>query len=145
MMVRVDTVAATQLVAEAYGFIEDIQVGRRDDYEDGYPELFAESFELVLPPTYPEGGQTFRGPDGLKRWIESIREIWDEWRMEQERFVVAGDQVVVLIRIVARGDLSGVELDRETAHVWSVADGRVTRCEVYFDRSEALDEVEPPA
>jgi ketosteroid isomerase-like protein len=140
MMTRVDTVAATQLVAEAYGFIEDIQVGRRDDYEDGYADLFAESFELMLPPSYPEGEQTFRGREGLKRWIESIREIWDEWRMEQERFIVAGDRVVVLIRIVARGDLSGVELDRETAHIWSVADGRVTKCEVYFDRSEALGE-----
>ena len=52
-----------------------------------------------------------------------------------------GDRVVVLIHVLARGHLSGVELDRETAHVWSVADDRVTKCQVYFDRSEALDEV----
>jgi ketosteroid isomerase-like protein len=141
MMVRVDTVVATQLVRDGYRFIEDVQEGRRDDYESGYAECFADAFELVLPPTYPEGGQTFRGRAGLKRWIDSIREIWDEWRMEQERFVVAGDQVVTLIHVVARGHLSGVGLDRETAHVWSIADGRLTRCEVYFDRSEALDEV----
>jgi ketosteroid isomerase-like protein len=141
MMPSVDTVAATQLVRDAYRFIEDIQVGRRDDYEDGYPECFAESYELLLPPGYPEGEQVFRGRAGLKRWIDSIREIWDEWRMEQERFIVAGEQVVVLVHIVARGHLSGVGLDRETAHIWSIADDRVTRCEVYFDRSEALDEV----
>ena len=61
--------------------------------------------------------------------------------MEQERLIFAGDQVVALIRICARGHLSGVALDRETAHIWSIADGRVTKCEVYFDRSEALDEV----
>jgi ketosteroid isomerase-like protein len=140
MMPSVDTVAATQLVRDAYRFIEDIQVGRRDDYEDGYPECFAESYELLLPPGYPEGEQVFRGRAGLKRWIDSIREIWDEWRMEQERFIVAGEQVVVLVHIVARGELSGVELDRETAHIWSIADGRVTRCEVYFERSEALEE-----
>jgi ketosteroid isomerase-like protein len=97
----------------------------------------------VLPPGYPEGEQTFRGRAGLKRWIKSITEIWDEWRMEQERFVVAGDQIVVLIRVVARGHLSGVALDRETAHIWSIANGHVTRCEVYFDRSEAMDAVTP--
>jgi ketosteroid isomerase-like protein len=138
MMPPVDTVAATQLVRDAYRFIEDIQLDRRHDYEDGYPERFAESFELCLPPGYPEGEQVFRGRTGLKRWIEGIREIWDEWRMEPERFIPAGERVVVLIHIVARGDLSGVELDRETAHIWSIADDRVTRCEVYFDRSEAL-------
>ena len=137
-MIPVDRAVAVDLVRDAYGFIEDVQLGRRRDYEDGYPETFSESFELLLPATYPEGEQVFRGRDGLKRWIESIREIWDEWRMEQERFVPAGEQVVVLVRIVARGHLSGVGLDRETAHVWSIAAGRVTRCEVYFDRDEAL-------
>jgi ketosteroid isomerase-like protein len=141
MMVHVDTVVAAQLVRAGYRFIEDVQEGRRDDYESAYAQCFAETFELVLPPTYPEGGQTFRGRAGLKRWIDSIREIWDEWRMEQERFVVAGGQVAVLIHVVARGHLSGVALDRETAHVWSIADGLLTRCEVYFDRSEALDAV----
>jgi ketosteroid isomerase-like protein len=136
--VRVETESAIELVRDGYRFIEDVQTGRRDDYESGYTDFLAEAFELVLPPSYPEGGQTFRGRAGLKRWIDSIREIWDEWRMEQERFVVAGDRVVVLIHIVARGHMSGVGLDRETAHIWSLADGRLTRCEVYFDRDEAL-------
>jgi ketosteroid isomerase-like protein len=139
MMVRADTAVAIDLVRDAYRFIEDVQVGRREDYDEGYAEIFSEQFELLLPPGYPEGEQVFRGRAGLKRWIGSIREIWDEWRMEQERFIVAGDRVVVLIRVVARGHLSGVALDRETAHIWSIADGGVIRCEVYFDRSEALD------
>jgi ketosteroid isomerase-like protein len=141
MMVRAERVATTELVAEAYRFIEDVQLRRRRDYGDGYLERFDEAFELSLPPGYPEGEQVFRGPAGLKRWIDGIREIWDEWRMEQERFIVAGEQVLVLVRIVARGHRSGVSLDRETAHIWSLAGDRVTRCEVYFDRSEALDEV----
>ena len=138
-MTRVDRAVAVDLVRDAYGFIDEVQHERRDDYELGYAERFADTFELQLPPSYPEGEQVFRGSDGLKRWIENIQEIWDEWRMEPERFIADGDRVVVLIHIVARGELSGVELDRETAHIWSVADGRVTRCEVYFDRSEALD------
>jgi ketosteroid isomerase-like protein len=80
-----------------------------------------------------------RGREGLKRWISTTREIWDEWRFEPERFLSAGDRVVVLVRVLARGAISGVRLDRETAHIWTLEDGRVTRCEVYLDRSEALE------
>ena len=126
------------LVRDAYQFIEDIQEDRRHDFDDAYLEWFDERFELLPPPTYPEGAQVFRGRAGLKRWIAVTKEIWDEWRLMAERFVVAGDQVVVLVRVIAQGHVSGVRLDRETAHIWDIADGRVTRCEVFLDRAEAL-------
>jgi ketosteroid isomerase-like protein len=127
-----------ELVRDAYRFIEDIQEERRDDFDGAYGELFDERFELLPPPNYPEGAQVFRGRSGLKRWIAVTQEIWDEWSLRAERFLVAGDQVVVLVRVIAQGHLSGVRLDRETAHIWDIADGRVTRCEVFLDRSKAL-------
>jgi hypothetical protein len=42
----------------------------------------------------------------------------------------AGSLVVVLVRVVARGGSSCVVLDRESAHLWTLRDRRVTRCEV---------------
>jgi ketosteroid isomerase-like protein len=131
-----------ELVRDAYRFIEDIQEDRRHDFDDAYGEWFDERFELLSPPSYPEGAQSFRGRAGLKRWIAVTQEIWDEWRLTAERFLVAGGQVVVLVRVIAQGHLSGVRLDRETAHIWDIAAGRVTRCEVFLDRSEALRTVE---
>jgi ketosteroid isomerase-like protein len=131
-----------ELVRDAYRFIEDVQEGRRHDFDDAYGDWFHERFELLPPPSYPEGAQTFRGRSGLKRWIGVTQEIWDEWRLMAEKFLVAGDRVVVLVRVVAQGHLSGVRLDRETAHIWDIADGRVTRCEVFLDRSKALRTVE---
>jgi ketosteroid isomerase-like protein len=131
-----------ELVRNAYRFIEDIQEDRRHDFDDAYGEWFDERFELLPPPTYPEGAQVFRGRAGLKRWIAVTKDIWDEWRLLAERFLVAGDKVVVLVRVIAQGHLSGVRLDRKTAHVWDIADDRVTRCEVFLDRSEALRTVE---
>jgi ketosteroid isomerase-like protein len=128
----------TELVRDAYRFIEDIQESRRHDFDDAYGEWFDESFELLPPPSYPEGAQVFRGRSGLRRWIAVTQEIWDEWRLMPERFLVAGDQVVVLVRVIAEGHLSGVRLDRETAHIWDIANGRVTRCEVFLDRSKGL-------
>jgi ketosteroid isomerase-like protein len=131
-----------ELVLDAYRFIEDVQEDRRHDFDDAYGDWFAERFELLPPPSYPEGAQAFRGRAGLKRWIAVTQEIWDEWRLMAESFLVAGDQVVVLVRVIAQGHLSGVRLDRETAHIWDISDGRVTRCEVFLDRSEALRTVQ---
>jgi ketosteroid isomerase-like protein len=129
------------LVRDAYRFIEDIQEERRRDFDDAYGEWFAEAFELLPPPTYPEGPQVFRGRAGLKRWIGVTQEIWDDWQLRAEEFLVAGEQVVVLVRVIAQGNLSGVRLDRKTAHIWDIADDRVTRCEVFLDRSEGLRKV----
>jgi ketosteroid isomerase-like protein len=131
-----------ELVRDAYRFIEDIQEGRRHDFDEAYAEWFDESFELLPPPSYPEGAQVFRGRSGLKGWIAVTQEIWDEWRLAAERFLVAGDKVVVLVRVIAEGHLSGVRLDRETAHIWDIAEGRVTRCEVFLDRAKALRTVD---
>ena len=131
-----------ELVRDAYRFIEDIQEDRRRDFDDAYGEWFDENFELLPPPTYPEGAQVFRGRGGLRRWIAVTQEIWDDWQLNAERFIVAGDQVVVLVRVIAQGNLSGVRLDRETAHIWDTTKDRVTRCEVFLDRAEALRRVE---
>ena len=131
-----------ELVRDAYRFIEDVQEHRRDDFDAAYGDWFDERFELLPPPSYPEGAQVFRGRSGLKRWIAVTQEIWDEWRLTAERFLVAGDQVVVLVRVIAQGHLSGVRLDRETAHIWDISDGRVTRCEVFLDRPKALRTVQ---
>jgi ketosteroid isomerase-like protein len=100
-------------------------------------ELVHERFELRLPPDYPDS-QVFRGPDGLKRWVLRTKEVWGEWEFRLEGFREVGDRVVVLVHLVAEGGISGVRLERDTAHVWSIEQAKVTRCEVYFDRDEAL-------
>jgi ketosteroid isomerase-like protein len=127
-----------ELVRRSYRMLEDLRNGDRGA-ERLLHELVDERFELYPPAVYPEGAQVFRGPGGLKRWTASTKESWGEWRFELERFIDLGDRVVVLIHVVAQGGLSGVRLERDTAHVWTLSDGKVTRCDVYLDRSEALE------
>jgi len=130
-----------EVVQRSYRLLEELRAAKPYALEHAFRDCFDEGLEVRIPDAYPEGAQVFRGREGLKRWVASTREIWEEWRFEPERFLDAGDQVVALVRVVARGGSSGVSLDRETAHLWTLRDGRVTRCEVYLDRSEALDAV----
>jgi ketosteroid isomerase-like protein len=128
-----------ELVQRTYRLIEEVRAGDSGALDDAFRDYVDADFEIHLPATYPEGAQVFPGRAGFQRWIAVTKEVWGEWRFERERFIDAGDQVVVLVRVVARGGSSGVPLDRKTAHIWTVRGARVTRCKVYLDRSEALE------
>src|SRR5918912_1009390 len=58
---------------------------------------------------------------------------------EPERVLDAGDRVVVLVRVVAEGGVSGIPTERETAHVWTARHGRLSSIQIYRDRAEALE------
>ena len=85
-----------------------------------------------------EEGQVLRGPDAIRRSFESEDEIWAEHRMEPEKFIAAGDRVVVLVREYQRGKTSGIETEVETAVIMDLRDGRIVRSQGYMDRAEAL-------
>jgi ketosteroid isomerase-like protein len=67
-----------------------------------------------------------------------LREAWSESRFEPERFIDAGDRVVVFQRVVATGRLSGAPIELTSTQVVTVRHGRMTESGVYRDRSEAL-------
>jgi ketosteroid isomerase-like protein len=136
---RAASADSVDVVRRVYRAIEDMFDDRPGALERAFGDWVDEGFELVLPATYPEGARILRGREGMRRWVATTKEIWGEWRFERERFIPVGDQVVALVRVVARGALSGVPLVRETAHVWTVEDGRVTRCEIYLDRSDGVE------
>jgi ketosteroid isomerase-like protein len=117
--------------------LEDLRKAPDGPADRELRELVHEGFELHLPPVYPDT-QVFRGADGLKRWVVKTKEVWGEWRFEIERYIDLDERVVALVHLVAEGGHSGVRLERDTAHIWTLADGQVTRCEVYLDRAEAL-------
>jgi uncharacterized protein len=76
----------------------------------------------------------------LREWLSP----WDHWRVEAEEYLTHEDYVVVLARYRGRGKGSGVEVDKEGAHVWRLRDGKVIRLEIFADRRKALESVGLP-
>ena len=132
-----------ELVRRWYGWFADwFDVAPGDDRElidEAFRTYLDERFEARLDPDYPEGEQAFAGRNGAIQFLTMLREVWGEFRVEPERFLDAGDRVVVLIRVVAKGGASGVPIELETAHVWTVHDGRLRSVRFYRDRSQALE------
>jgi ketosteroid isomerase-like protein len=80
-----------------------------------------------------------KGHAGFLRWIDDWDEAWAEWRLEPEEFIDAGERVVVLVRLSARGRGSGVSLERRDGMVWTVRNGMAIRLDYYNSPAEALE------
>jgi uncharacterized protein len=79
------------------------------------------------------------GPAGFLQATVDVNEVFDDYTVEAEEFIDAGDSVVVAVRLSGRGRESGVELEMHVAHLWTVRDGKVVRGDVYRTADEALE------
>jgi ketosteroid isomerase-like protein len=102
------------------------------------PDLFAVDFEYREDPKWP-GAQTYRGISEFRRVGEAYFEAFGRQLIEIENVLEASDLVVALIRWRAQGTASGVETEMEQGHVFALADRKITRWAIYFDRREALE------
>ena len=114
---------------------ENVEIVRRI-VEEAVRERWEESVRQLGPDTELHGtvgglteGSVWRGPEQIRDLLErEDAEAWEERRLEAEEFIDAGDRVVVLLHEFRRGKGSGVEMETDTAVVYEVHDGRVSKC-----------------
>jgi ketosteroid isomerase-like protein len=111
-----------------------------DQIDRAFRDYLDDEFEARLPPDYPEGEPVFRGREGVAQMSAMIRETWAEWHFEPECFLDAGDRVVVFVHIVGKGGASGVPVELESTHVWTIRAGRAASLHAYRDRAQALED-----
>jgi uncharacterized protein len=98
--------------------------------------LIESDLEYVNPPYALESG-TRRD----RRTLGKIRDVYPDFRVEPERYIDAGDDVVVIG--TARGTAaSGVEAQWRQGYIWTIRDGRAVRFRWFNDPREALEAVE---
>jgi ketosteroid isomerase-like protein len=127
---------------------ENVEIVRRG-YElyaagdlEGVAGLFAEDAELAdaggLGVADTAAGTRY-GPEGFLRATEEAVEAFEDYRVDAEEFIDAGESVVVPVRISGRGRASGAKLETRLAHLWVLRNGNVTRGDVYRTTEEALE------
>ena len=125
---------------------ENVEIVRRvyDAWSRGDLDTLLQTFDPNAELVLPEGGLnigTRRGHEAISALLEGFLEIWDDLRVEPERFFEVGDQVVVFVRIRGRGRASGVETETRPAHLGTVRAGKVIRLVIYPERGRALEAV----
>ena len=107
---------------------------------DAYLWMLDPDFVWQGPQEIPDLAGTYRGAEGVRRYLSELMEVFNDYRMVPEEFIDAGgEQVLVLAREGGRGKGSGIAVQTNpTGHLWTIRDGRPARLESYWERTNAL-------
>ena len=100
-----------------------------------HPEIEARGAEAV------PGVETHRGLEDVALMFLGWLASWDEYRQDPVDFIDAGDAVVVPYRCRGIGKDSGVQVEMDVTHVYTVREGKIASLREYMSKAEALEAV----
>jgi ketosteroid isomerase-like protein len=101
-------------------------------------EAFDPQMEWIEPPDYPGAG-TYRGHADVMANISKGRNTWAEGSCELERFIVAGDKVVVFVHARVRLKDRTEWIGGRFADVYTFRNGKAIQMRSFGERQDALD------
>jgi ketosteroid isomerase-like protein len=126
----------------ASGNIELVEGGMEAfnaDGIDGILPLIHPDFEATTPPELASEPDTYRGPDGLRRWFDSFDEVMEEIRWDTHGFrELDGGRVLVEFTLRARGKSTGLDFGQEAVMIWELRGGQAVRLDLYPTLEGAL-------
>ena len=123
---------------------ENVEIARAafDAWNRGDLDAWVEAFDAdaeFYPLRAQLEGRSYRGHDGVRRFIGELKEDWEEVRFEIEEMLDLGERGVGSGRFRARGRASGVELDVPLGWIGEVRNGKIVYARFFSDPAEALE------
>jgi uncharacterized protein len=122
--------AETKVLKEAYAALN------RNDIP-ATVKAFDPQIEWTEPAEFPGGG-TYHGYEAVKAHFSQARGTWAEGSCEPERFMVAGDKIIVFVYVRVRLKHETEWREGPIADVYTFRDGKVIQVRVFTDRGKAL-------
>jgi ketosteroid isomerase-like protein len=72
--------------------------------------------------------QIYIGDKGAMQFTAEWADAWDDWRMEVEDYLDAGERVVVILTQRGRSKATGIPVEMRFAQVWTFRDGGGSGC-----------------
>jgi uncharacterized protein len=101
-------------------------------------EAMDPQIEWTEPAEFPGGG-TYHGHEGVKAYLSQSRADWAEGSSEPERFIVAGDKIIVFVHARVRLKNSTQWQEVRLADVFTFRDGKAIQMRAFADRQQALE------
>ena len=103
------------------------------------PDFEGHDREEIPDPRHTEG------LDGALEAMANMVEMFDEYEIVPVEFVEGEDHVVVVAQQRGRGRASGVEVEDEIVHVWTVNEGKVSELRAFSAKQDALEHLGWPS
>ena len=97
--------------------------------------------EWFTNPDAPDMG-AFKGHEGIRKLAAMLEEVLGEVRIQPDRFVEAGEDVVVLGRLFVTGTESGAATESRRAWLYTLRDGKIIRHMTFTNEDDALAAVD---
>jgi ketosteroid isomerase-like protein len=95
-------------------------------------------FEVEVPPDFSAEPDTYRGHDGMRHYWASFQDAMEEIRFQPERLWDAGQVVVVVMHVTAKGRQTAIPVEQRLVGLWTIFDRKAVRVRVYGSQAEAL-------
>jgi ketosteroid isomerase-like protein len=95
-------------------------------------------FEVTTPPGLAAEPDTYRGPEGIRRYFDEFYEAMDRVTFDARDFIAVGELVVVPMILRARGRTTGIVAEQEVVQVWKLRGRQAIRVEVFATLDEAM-------
>ena len=91
-----------------------------------------------IPPKHAPIRAGGRGAAEAEEEVLAWREPFDDFRWEPKEMLLGEGCFVVVGKMGGMGRTSGLEVEAEESHVWTLRDGRIVRMQMFLDRGDAL-------
>jgi len=123
--------AETDLLREAYAALN------RNDIPE-FVRSFDPQIERIEFAGSPQGG-AYHGLEAVKAHVARGRGTWAEGGCEPERFIAAGDRIIVLVRVRVRLKHETDWREGHTADVYTFRNGKVTEFRTFATARQAFE------
>jgi uncharacterized protein len=123
--------AETEALREAYAALN------RNDIA-GFVKAFDPQIERIEPAEFPGGG-TYHGLAAVTAHVSQGRSTWAEGSCEPERFIIAGDRIIVFIYVRVRRKDETEWREGRIADVYTFRNGKAIQFRTFANERQALE------
>jgi ketosteroid isomerase-like protein len=86
-----------------------------------------------------EGGAAYAGHPGLRKYFNTVFELFDVWSVTPTNFIASDDRIMALCMFATSGRGSQITLEQPIGTIWVLRDGLITRGFGFLSVNDAVE------